>query len=595
MKKHLLLLTITFFLSLTHSLAQTPDWQWGKRGGTPVDEIGYGALEDVEYITVDKWGNLYFVSNVCNLDINIDGHVYPTTGDMHAEEICIASYTCDGTMRWYKMVYGLENEAVAIKTDTFGGVYVAGRIIVVTGSSPGFCAIGDSAHTDTTFGPSPKSMFLMKLDTAGAYKWLTMPEPDSLPITGDASGIYDMDVDDDGNCYLFCSLKAGAYANGTFVATDSPIYNFWSDEPAYILQYDKNGAFKNGHHLPMWHHSGNYPGETVFLTRDSKHHRTYVTGGGATTAGDSFFVAGNFVAPMYLACFDDSCNLRWIKTGSVGAPSDRPAVDDAGNVYLTGGCTDSTQFNGHIFSGMGGLAPYVVKSDTDGTNIWAINGVTPADIAWGSGITVTNNIVGVFGEYSTPFLAWGTDTLSSAVYTPFIARFDALTGVELTLKALNGLGYTMPGNGGGFALGTTGTLAADQYGNLYVGGNFQSEVFIPADTLVSYGGETDWFIAKFGTDVCTPAPLGVKPAVVKEACSLFPNPNTGSFTVSWHLASGNAFFRLVDMTGREVYTQAITKAEGSQEISLSDISSGMYFHSLTTNEKTLNGKVLVIK
>ena len=82
----------------------------------------------------------------------------------------------------------------------------------------------------------------------------------------------------------------------------------------------------------------------------------------------------------------------------------------------------------------------------------------------------------------------------------------------------------------------------------------------------------------------------------KRRISLYPNPNSGSFTISWSLASAPAVLKIIDITGREVYTELITEAEGVQELNITNPLSGIYFYSLTTDQKKpINGKILIIR
>jgi hypothetical protein len=318
----------------------------------------------------------------------------------------------------------------------------------------------------------------------------------------------------------------------------------------------------------------------VFLTRDSKHHRTYITGNGATTAGDSFYVAGNFIDPMYLACFDDSANMKWIALGDVNAPNGKAAVDEYGNVYITGGGTNTAQFNGTSFSSfmIDAEAPYIVKLDTNGTNVWATNGVTPIDIAWGTFITVANDTVGLWGGYSAPFLAWQGDTLPAAYYTPYIARFRSSNGALLSIDTLPCNQPTNAGDGGGFG-GSTQCIAGDQYGNFYVGGNFSYLVNIPADTLTIYGGETDFFIAKFGTSNCdTPViTSAIRSSPKPRAVMVYPNPVTDELNITD--VQQTTSYRIMNIAG--VLLQQGQLQAGGNSIYMQNLTSGIYILEMT--------------
>ncbi len=46
------------------------------------------------------------------------------------------------------------------------------------------------------------------------------------------------------------------------------------------------------------------------------------------------------------------------------------------------------------------------------------------------------------------------------------------------------------------------TIVSDNRGNTFIGGTFEQDLFVNSDTLQSAGGDTDFFIAKFGNANC---------------------------------------------------------------------------------------------
>ncbi len=77
--------------------------------------------------------------------------------------------------------------------------------------------------------------------------------------------------------------------------------------------------------------------------------------------------------------------------------------------------------------------------------------------------------------------------------------------------------------------------------------------------------------------------------------SLYPNPTTGTFALSYHLSTPDVVLQLLDISGRVVYKQSISGSIGNEIIDASALISGMYFWQLTSATETWQGKVFVEK
>jgi hypothetical protein len=88
---------------------------------------------------------------------------------------------------------------------------------------------------------------------------------------------------------------------------------------------------------------------------------------------------------------------------------------------------------------------------------------------------------------------------------------------------------------------------------------------------------------------------GIKEVNPKSNVSLYPNPNNGNFTLSYHLSNPNNTFQIIDVTGRIVYTTPISGTEGAQSISVSDLSNGIYHWQLLSDKNILDkGKIAIL-
>jgi hypothetical protein len=86
--------------------------------------------------------------------------------------------------------------------------------------------------------------------------------------------------------------------------------------------------------------------------------------------------------------------------------------------------------------------------------------------------------------------------------------------------------------------------------------------------------------------------------------SLYPNPNNGTFTLSYHLNQlgiRNYQLKITDVTGRTLYSLYISNLEGQETLTL-PLSSGIYFWQMLNDDGLQihqsiigNGKLCVIK
>ena len=91
-------------------------------------------------------------------------------------------------------------------------------------------------------------------------------------------------------------------------------------------------------------------------------------------------------------------------------------------------------------------------------------------------------------------------------------------------------------------------------------------------------------------------PNGVNsPESMQNAISLYPNPTSGTFTLSYHLSTPDAALKIVDISGRVVYKQSFSGTTGKEIIDASALSNGMYFYQLTSASESWQGKVIVEK
>lgn len=489
---------LLFITGIATDLKAQPGWQWGRRGGSSNPATNSCCLENAADIATDKNGNIYVLGNA-NMGINVDGHSHAGYGNnLSSGNIIVASWNCNGAFRWMKVIGSYATSgAKSLKTDSLGGVYVSGYTI--SNNALGYTHF----DSDTTLGNTNKSMFIVKYDTAGNYKWLRMPQADTVgPASLTYSGIVDMDVAPNGEIFLFCYVNPGIY-NGTYVVGIPGIY---------VYRYNAAGVFQGGTPMAITLAGGSGGGENLYniqqsrFKRDHQNGRYYIAGHYDATYGTMAFGGTNVTKAAYLGCFSSAGFALWTRQSAttnpayetVGMISGRPAVDEQSNVYVTGNTFNGQSFNGYTFnntlSTVEWPCPFVVKLDVSGNNVWAVN-ASVIGAASSYGITVANNELAITGNFYQD-LQWGSVTLKQGMNEGpdvFLARLNTQTGT------VNGIDTLRSSYG---AEEMPAMVTRDKKGNYYVSGRFYNDIIVGGNTLLNSGGETDWFVAKFGTANC---------------------------------------------------------------------------------------------
>lgn len=479
MRKTIVSALVCFCFYLLATPAQAQQWQWGKT-----------AQNFVKEIATDIHRNSYVIWSV-GAQANIDGHPIPVAG---STDIAVTSFRCDGTYRWTKVIGTAGPDASqGIATDSMGGLY----ILAYLGSGNASDIYIDD---DDTLSPTLRKIMLIKYDTAGNYLWSRMPEADTLSVIVNSGG-FNLSVEPNGTAHIMSLLAPGVYGNGGYTAT------YPEGQNLYSLQYDKNGNFLNGIHFDVTRppNSGVAPfGFTMIY--DAPRNRYYWPG----MRYDPFtisFGSTNITGGNFLACFDQTGNVIWTKKSNNDAITTwltgKPAIDHSGNIYVTG--FSYNDFNGGAGDGFGSFSfnntmgvwgfPILVKFNTTGNVLFATNASDNSDNA-GVAIAYVNGTVAVAGQYAGGNFNWDGATLgpNGEYYDVFLARFDTAAGNIIGIDTLS----SGPGVDEYVRYLTT-----DVYGNFYLGGDFNGNINIAGTTYTKQDGNTDGFLAKFGSANCT--------------------------------------------------------------------------------------------
>ena len=411
MKK--ILLYLIALVCVTNSTdAQVQGWQWAKRSS--INRQGVNTVRSNSVISTDKLGNVYMTALIADSNFNIDGHSLSTWGKT---DILLTSFNCEGIYRWSKVI-GSSNDSdqvLSVKTDTLGDVYVCGTMTLKSQSGG---SVNGHLDTDTSIiGNSYRTMFLAKWDTAGNFKWLRMPQPDTIGYLNANlyTSMFGMDVSPDGTVHLACYLTPGGYAGYKMRINTSG---------AYVIRYDANGNYLGNTALDM-HYSGISNRVDFWLpiygTRfkyDSVHSRYLVYGFASTGIGGIRYIGNNpvFENLGYLASFNASNGSVAFQKIQTTNPTSADtilyvrdlALDRSGNIFVVGEALPGCIFNGIKFDNpLSQKSAFIIKMDGNtGDTLWTKLGRRSvnrfyhyAPQVWEADrISVSNGVVSIGGK-----------------------------------------------------------------------------------------------------------------------------------------------------------------------------------------------------
>jgi hypothetical protein len=292
---------LIFFLALTTTLLQsqtTPKFQWVKGGGSQGVASNSSLKESCKWMGTDAHGNIYGMSSLFNMNIQIDTSFRPY--GFGYDDFAVFSYRCDGSMRWVRYFGSFPNDIpVGMFIDNMGNSYIAGHVSI--------CDLGDAYLGDSiipqTFTKS-KSAFVAKLDSNGHTLWVNYPGPD-MPVVPAIATLLHSQPDNQGNlCVL--AMFSGAATWDSFIIPS---------KGNYIVKFDKN----NGNLIEVTKIDYDKPHSKIYHFQMDDQNSIYI--GEVTQKGDTIFTGNNVITTdndsiliHFLAKYSSSGNLVWYKT-----------------------------------------------------------------------------------------------------------------------------------------------------------------------------------------------------------------------------------------------------------------------------------------
>lgn len=529
--------------------AETVEEQWVSRYNGSAN-----AFDGATCLTVDNAGNLY-----------VGGSSFQTGT---SRDMLTIKITPAGDTAWVRKYNGNINGGdyiFAIAVDVSGNVYVTGR------SDNGGTTLSDF----TT----------IKYNSSGVQQWVAM-------YNGPANGIDEAEaikVDNSGNVYVtgrspgvntsidIATVKYNSQGveqwvmrfNGTSNSYDYPYdmtltpagdvaiagmsINAGSGSDFTVLKYSSAGTL-------LWSKVFNNPG---------------VNGGDYAKAIVSD-PSGNIIAAGYVdngpvnkydfitIKYSPDGAVQWQNLYNSGSGvtelANDVALDNAGNVFVTGGGYSAVSSQDSNF--------ITVKYNSSGIFQWAAMYDGPAN-----SVDVARSVV-VDGQ-GNAYITGGSGSLAGDDYATI--KYSP-AGAMLWIKRYNG-----PGNGNDY----TNSIAINSLGDVYVTGR-------------SLGAGTDFDFATIKYSIYT----GVNPGnnEIPDSYSLnqnYPNPFNPETIISFAIPKeGIVSLKVYDINGKfiaDIVSENMKAGRYSYNFSASNLSSGIYFYTLTTGTYNNTKKMVVLK
>ncbi|MHA2274349.1 MAG: SBBP repeat-containing protein, partial [Candidatus Kariarchaeaceae archaeon] len=380
---------------------------------------GSGTNYDYATIKYDPAGNEQWVKrydgpgnsgdSATDLAVDASGNVYVTGSSFGGLETgtdyATIKYDPDGNELWQRRYNGPGNSidrARSIAVDSSGNIYV-------TGTSYGI---------DADYGRLDADYATIKYDSAGNEQWVKRYDGGPGSSSDDPSALV---IDSSGNIYVT------GYSRGIYNSDYATIKYDQDGNELWVKRYDRRDDWATALAVDA---SGNVyvTGSSYTIYADYRQDTDYVTIKYDPDGNELWMEAARYDGPGYRHSLDIARSI---------------AVDDAGNIYVTG----------HS-NGSGTEADYAtIKYDPDGNQLWVKRYDGDLENSWDSAIALALDSSG--NIYVTGYSnGSGTDRDYTTI------KYDP-TGNEQWIKRYDG-----PGNDDDVAA----DLAVDSSDNIYVTG-----------------------------------------------------------------------------------------------------------------------------
>lgn len=571
MKKINLFISCVFCFGFAN--AQTPTFDWAKSFGGVTDNHGNS-------IAVDDFGNIYTTGNfIGTVDFNPGTGTFNITSSGSFDNVFISKLDATGNFVWAKSIGGVISTGISIAVDGYSNLYI-------TGYFQGTADFDTGPGTINLTSGGGFDVFIVKLDSNGNYVWAK-----NTGGTDYVSGS-SIAVDTFGNVYT-----AGSYVGTVDFDPGAGVFYLTTDSTnknMFVLKLDSLGNF-------VWAESiggvlgPNTIGNSIVVNNIGE---VYASGSFIGTVdfdpgvGTFDLTSDSSNYNIFILKLDVNGNYDWAKKigGTINwlVNEERSiAIDGLNNVYTTGCFYGTSDFDPNAATyNLTSLAStadiFILKLDLSGNFVWAKSiGGASNDYGISIAVDMSNSV------YTTGYFSGTVDfdpeagivnlNSTSSIDDAFILKIDE-SGNYIWAKNIGGTSYN---RGYSIALNTVGNVYT--LGKFYGTTDFDFDTGIYSLTAASGG---DVFIQKLSQ-----TPTGINETTNPNNISIYPNPNNGTFNVSFPSQINNASIEVYNSIGALVYKQEIINQENS--IELSNQANGLYFVKVVRENKIVGTRKII--
>lgn len=529
MKKHILHILILVFVSVTITIAQTPNWKWARSAAG-------GEYDQSSTITADASGNViiagYFASDFITL-----GSITLQNAGIGFDDVFIAKYDSSGNLLWAQSIGSTsDDKATAVTTDNAGNIYLTGYFYSPT--------ITIGTYTFTNAG-NVGDIFIVKYDSNGNILWATKEGGPGLEIP------YAISVDALNNIVLVGRFSSNSITFGTTTLALA------GSMDVFVVKYDASGNV-------VWAQGeGGGSNDEAYAVKVDDLGNIYVAGYFNSNAlFGTITLSTTGISDAFIAKYDSSGIVIWAKKAG-GSGDDRTnglAIDEFGNSYVSGFFSNDTITFGSIqLPNTSTYNSFIAKYDASGNEVWA-KGIYGDSKAFA--ITITPENVYVCGFFREDSLVYGPSTLYLDGNTDFyLANCDTAGNARWLVQQTSG----------GPSSEIPNSITADAWGNVSISGYFDSDpIEFGPSVLSNTANGFDIFVARMGAMT-----TGIFNPDDWNNIIIYPNPTSEIFILQSSLPIKR--IEISNITGENILTKTISNNELRIEINISSLPEGIYF------------------
>ena len=201
------ILLTNFILLCCWATTHAQTYKWIKGGGSGESMTPSRNYEQVNHMCTDANGNVYVTAITGAIDIAADTFSMAVAHNIgfSIPHILLTSYSCDGTMRWAKLIESYDLATAGGLAYSNGSIYLAGNMV------------GGNKYVgyDTAIVSYNVNSFTLRVDTTGTFKWIRFIGAD-IPATQTlANDKGNIAIDGQGFIHNFNVIKSGCQVTPT--------------------------------------------------------------------------------------------------------------------------------------------------------------------------------------------------------------------------------------------------------------------------------------------------------------------------------------------------------------------------------------------